>query len=72
MSLDLIHEQLYALERLIRKHYPKLYRQMQAHEVEAIIYASSWFITLFCGCLPACYTLRILECFLLEGKFPLN
>jgi hypothetical protein len=45
---------------------------MQAHEVEAIIYASSWFITLFCGCLPACYTLRILECFLLEGKSKLN
>ena len=33
-----------------------------------MIYGSSWFITLFCNCLPACYSFRILESYLLEGE----
>jgi hypothetical protein len=40
---------------------------LQAQEIDSIIYASSWFITLFCNSLPACFAFRIIENFLLEG-----
>ena len=75
MNLSLVNQKFYVLERilclylgLVAKHYPKLHSTLVEFEIDPVIYASSWFITLFCNCLPACYAFRILECFLMEGE----
>jgi len=52
---------------LIEKRFPRVSSHLAKFEIDPIIYASSWFITLYCNSLPACYTLRIIDCFLLEG-----
>ena len=53
---------------LIKKHYPQLWKHLKMYEADPIIYASSWFITIFCNCFPSSYSFRILECLLLEGR----
>jgi len=43
---------LFVLDRLVEKHFKQFYQHLRAYEVSSLQYATSWFITLFCGCLP--------------------
>jgi hypothetical protein len=52
---------------MVEKRYPRLFAHLREFEVQSILYASSWFITIYCNSLPTSYALRVLECFLMEG-----
>lgn len=53
---------------MIRKHYPQLARCLDKLEVSPMLYASSWFITLFNNALPCPYIFRIMEVYMMEGE----
>ena len=68
VDLKRVRVDLFVLDRLIEKNFKQFWQHMKTYEVESIQYAVSWFITLYCGCLPFEYNLRVLDLYLSEGK----
>ena len=59
--------QLYQLNRLILDHLPGISAQLQDYNVEPFLYATSWFLTLFCSQFPLEFCNFVLDNVLLEG-----
>jgi TBC1 domain-containing protein 4 len=59
--------QLYQLNRLILDHLPVIFNQLHEMAVEPFLYATSWFLTLFCSQYPLEFCNFVLDNVLVEG-----
>uniref|UniRef100_A0A3B4CRU9 Rab-GAP TBC domain-containing protein n=1 Tax=Pygocentrus nattereri TaxID=42514 RepID=A0A3B4CRU9_PYGNA len=62
-----LHCKFYQLERLIQEQLPELWSHFQDLNLEAHMYASQWFLTLFTAKFPLCMVFHITDLLLSEG-----
>ncbi|XP_046714359.1 rab GTPase-activating protein 1-like isoform X3 [Silurus meridionalis] len=62
-----LHCKFYQLERLIQEQLPDLWSHFQDLNLEAHMYASQWFLTLFTAKFPLCMVFHITDLLLCEG-----
>jgi hypothetical protein len=58
---------IYQLECMVQELLPELHRHFEAQNYHCSMYASSWFLTLFCSCFPLSVAFRVIDLFLSEG-----
>ena len=63
-----LKKHFYVLLILLKKHLPKIYEVFKSCDMMPSMYASEWFITLFCRELNFKYLVRFFDVFLLEGR----
>jgi len=66
-GLPLLSRHFYVHEQLMESQLPRLYSHFMKEGVQAGLYATQWFITVFSYALPFGVTLRIWDIFLSEG-----
>jgi len=66
-SFDKLHQRFYTLERLMEDNIPSLHRHFEDIGIEAHMYASQWFITLFTSKFPLPLVYSILDLIFCEG-----
>ncbi|XP_051866779.1 rab GTPase-activating protein 1-like isoform X2 [Pristis pectinata] len=62
-----LHCKFYQLERLLQEQLPELYNHFLDLNLEAHMYASQWFLTLFTAKFPLCMVFHIIDLLLFEG-----
>ncbi|XP_052445596.1 rab GTPase-activating protein 1-like isoform X1 [Carassius gibelio] len=62
-----LHCKFYQLERLLQEQLPDLWAHFQDLNLEAHMYASQWFLTLFTAKFPLCMVFHITDLLLCEG-----
>lgn len=62
-----LHCKFYQLERLLQEQLPDLYNHFMDLSLEAHMYASQWFLTLFTAKFPLCMVFHIIDLLLCEG-----
>uniref|UniRef100_A0A667WCG7 RAB GTPase activating protein 1 like n=1 Tax=Myripristis murdjan TaxID=586833 RepID=A0A667WCG7_9TELE len=62
-----LHCKFYQLERLLQEQLPDLWAHFQELNLEAHMYASQWFLTLFTAKFPLCMVFHITDLLLCEG-----
>ncbi|XP_051549941.1 rab GTPase-activating protein 1-like isoform X3 [Myxocyprinus asiaticus] len=62
-----LHCKFYQLERLLQEQLPDLWSHFQDLNLEAHMYASQWFLTLFTAKFPLCMVFHITDLLLYEG-----
>uniref|UniRef100_A0A8C9YUI3 RAB GTPase activating protein 1 like n=1 Tax=Sander lucioperca TaxID=283035 RepID=A0A8C9YUI3_SANLU len=62
-----LHCKFYKLERLMQEQLPDLWSHFQELNLEAHMYASQWFLTLFTAKFPLCMVFHITDLLLCEG-----
>ncbi|KAM6921855.1 rab GTPase-activating protein 1-like isoform 1-T1 [Xenentodon cancila] len=62
-----LHCKFYQLERLMQEQIPDLWAHFQDLNLEAHMYASQWFLTLFTAKFPLCMVFHITDLLLCEG-----
>uniref|UniRef100_A0A8C6SLR1 RAB GTPase activating protein 1 like n=1 Tax=Neogobius melanostomus TaxID=47308 RepID=A0A8C6SLR1_9GOBI len=62
-----LHCKFYQLERLMQEQLPDLWGHFQQLSLEAHMYASQWFLTLFTAKFPLCMVFHITDLLLCEG-----
>lgn len=62
-----LHCKFYQLERLMQEQLPDLWTHFQQLSLEAHMYASQWFLTLFTAKFPLCMVFHITDLLLCEG-----
>uniref|UniRef100_A0A8C7VX15 Rab-GAP TBC domain-containing protein n=1 Tax=Oncorhynchus mykiss TaxID=8022 RepID=A0A8C7VX15_ONCMY len=62
-----LHCKFYQLERLLQEQLPDLWSHFQELSLEAHMYASQWFLTLFTAKFPLCMVFHITDLLLCEG-----
>ncbi|KAM8930923.1 rab GTPase-activating protein 1-like isoform 1-T1 [Pelodytes ibericus] len=62
-----LHCKFYQLERLLQEQIPDLYAHFVALNLEAHMYASQWFLSLFTAKFPLCMVFHIMDLLLSEG-----
>ncbi|XP_018550816.1 LOW QUALITY PROTEIN: rab GTPase-activating protein 1-like [Lates calcarifer] len=62
-----LHCKFYQLERLMQEQLPDLWSHFQELNLEAHMYASQWFLTLFTAKFPLCMVFHITDLLLCEG-----
>ncbi|XP_044056379.1 rab GTPase-activating protein 1-like isoform X1 [Siniperca chuatsi] len=62
-----LHCKFYQLERLMQEQLPDLWSHFQGLNLEAHMYASQWFLTLFTAKFPLCMVFHITDLLLCEG-----
>ncbi|XP_066548437.1 rab GTPase-activating protein 1-like [Amia ocellicauda] len=62
-----LHCKFYQLERLVQEQLPDLYNHFMDLNLEAHMYASQWFLTLFTAKFPLCMVFHITDLLLCEG-----
>ncbi|XP_062869362.1 rab GTPase-activating protein 1-like isoform X2 [Trichomycterus rosablanca] len=62
-----LHCKFYQLERLVQEQLPDLWSHFQHMNLEAHMYASQWFLTLFTAKFPLCMVFHITDLLLCEG-----
>ncbi|XP_061093421.1 rab GTPase-activating protein 1-like isoform X1 [Conger conger] len=62
-----LHCKFYQLERLLQEQLPELWSHFQDLSLEAHMYASQWFLTLFTAKFPLCMVFHITDLLLCEG-----
>ncbi|XP_055630348.1 rab GTPase-activating protein 1-like isoform X2 [Toxorhynchites rutilus septentrionalis] len=67
IGFESLYLRLYQLNRLMKDQLPDLYEHFQATGVEAHMFASQWFLTLFTKRFPLYFVFYILDVFLLDG-----
>merc|ERR1712013_194072 len=68
-GLPLLHCRYYQFDALLLKFMPKVFRHLKqlSSPIEPALYASKWFITIFCYEFPFTYVLRLWDIYLHEG-----
>ncbi len=66
-NFEALHLRFFQLESLTREHLPQLYEHFVDLNIEAHMYASQWFLTLYTAKFPLNMVFRILDLFLSEG-----
>ncbi|XP_073212541.1 rab GTPase-activating protein 1-like isoform X1 [Lepidochelys kempii] len=62
-----LHCKFYQLEKLMQEQLPDLYSHFSDLNLEAHMYASQWFLTLFTAKFPLCMVFHIIDLLLCEG-----
>ncbi|XP_063057023.1 rab GTPase-activating protein 1-like [Engraulis encrasicolus] len=66
-NFEELHCKFYQLERLLQEQLPELWSHFQEMNLEAHMYASQWFLTLFTAKFPLCMVFHITDLLLCEG-----
>ncbi|XP_066480287.1 rab GTPase-activating protein 1-like isoform X2 [Tiliqua scincoides] len=66
-NLENLRSKFYQLEKLIQEQLPDLYSHFLEQNLEAHMYASQWFLTLFTAKFPLCMVFHIIDLLLCEG-----
>ncbi|XP_021949765.1 rab GTPase-activating protein 1-like isoform X2 [Folsomia candida] len=66
-EFDNLHQHLYQLEKLIQDQIPELSVHFRESGIEPHMFASQWFLTLFCGKFPLDFVFRVIDIILLDG-----
>ncbi|XP_020654211.3 rab GTPase-activating protein 1-like isoform X3 [Pogona vitticeps] len=66
-NLEDLCSKFYQLEKLIQEQLPDLYNHFLEQNLEAHMYASQWFLTLFTAKFPLCMVFHIIDLLLCEG-----
>ncbi|XP_076133924.1 rab GTPase-activating protein 1-like isoform X1 [Alosa pseudoharengus] len=66
-NFEELHCKFYQLERLMQEQIPELWSHFQEMNLEAHMYASQWFLTLFTAKFPLCMVFHITDLLLCEG-----
>ncbi|XP_064648840.1 rab GTPase-activating protein 1-like isoform X3 [Lineus longissimus] len=66
-GFEMLHLKFYQLERLMQDHLPDLYNHFMELGLEAHMFASQWFLTLFTAKFPLFMVFHILDLYLSEG-----
>lgn len=66
-NFETLHLKFYQLEHLMKDYLPELHEHFEDLNIEAHMYASQWFLTLFTAKFPLYMVFRILDLFLCEG-----
>lgn len=66
-GFETLYLRFYQLDRFIEDQLPDLYSHFQSHHIEAHMYASQWFLTLFTAKFPLYVVYYIMDIFLLDG-----
>ncbi|XP_056131862.1 rab GTPase-activating protein 1-like isoform X2 [Lampris incognitus] len=66
-NFENLHCKFYQLERLLQEQLPDLWAHFQDLNLEAHMYASQWFLTLFTAKFPLCMVFHITDLLLCEG-----
>ena len=66
-NFEQLQLRLYQLDRLIEANMPDLWAHFSECGIEAHMYASQWFLTVFTAKFPLFLVMRVLDLFLLEG-----
>ncbi|KAI9270710.1 rab-GTPase-TBC domain-containing protein [Phascolomyces articulosus] len=64
---DLLSQRLYQLTYLIRDHLPHVHRHFESQGIQASMYATTWFISVFAYKFPLEVVFRIYDTFLSDG-----
>ncbi|XP_039253519.2 rab GTPase-activating protein 1-like [Styela clava] len=67
-GFETLHVKFYQLERAIEDLMPDLYDHFKQLQIEAHMYSSQWFLTLFTAKFPLSTVYRIIDLFLSEGE----
>ncbi|KAJ6654679.1 hypothetical protein lerEdw1_006701, partial [Lerista edwardsae] len=65
-NLEDLRSKFYQLEKLIQEQLPDLYSHFLEQNLEAHMYASQWFLTLFTAKFPLCMVFHIIDLLLCE------
>jgi len=57
---------MFVLDELVQSRFPKLHAHLHKHEIDFILFATNWFITLYTGVLPFKLVVRLIDTFLCE------
>lgn len=63
-----LKKEFFVLLKYMKKILPNIYNQFTRYKIYPTLYASSWYLTCFTNSLPFNTAVRILECYLFEGK----
>ncbi|XP_058034615.1 rab GTPase-activating protein 1-like isoform X2 [Ahaetulla prasina] len=66
-NLEGLRRKFYQLEKLTQEQLPDLYNHFVEQNLEAHMYASQWFLTLFTAKFPLCMVFHIIDLLLCEG-----
>lgn len=66
-GLEVLQNDSAILEGLLKKTFPSVYRHLQKHKVEPLLYMTDWFLCAMTRTLPWETLLRVWDCFLAEG-----
>lgn len=66
-GLEVLQNDAGILEGLLKKTCPPVYRHLQKHKVEPLLYMTDWFLCAMTRTLPWETLLRVWDCFLAEG-----
>lgn len=66
-GLEVLQNDAGILEGLLKKTCPPVYRHLQKHKVEPLLYMTDWFLCAMTRTLPWDTLLRVWDCFLAEG-----
>ncbi|XP_044295013.1 rab GTPase-activating protein 1-like isoform X2 [Varanus komodoensis] len=66
-NLEELRSKFYQLEKLMQEQLPDLYNHFVEQNLEAHMYASQWFLTLFTAKFPLCMVFHIMDLLLCEG-----
>jgi len=66
-GMPLVQQCLFSLSGILKAASPKLAAHLAKQGAEPIMFATSWFVTLFSYTLPFDCVLRVWDCFMLEG-----
>eukprot|EP00794_Sanderia_malayensis_P016011 gene16011-17628_t len=66
-NLELLHQRLFVLERLMEDYLPSLHKHFQSLGVETHMFASQWFLTLFTSKFPLSLVYPVMDIILCEG-----
>lgn len=66
-GMEVLQKDAAILEGLLKKTYPAVYRHLQKHKVEPLLYMTDWFLCAMTRTLPWESLLRVWDCFLAEG-----
>lgn len=66
-GFETVYLKLYQLNKLMEEQIPQLFNHFNANGIEAHMYASQWFLTLFTARFPLFFVFRIMDVVLLQG-----
>ncbi|XP_050442635.1 rab GTPase-activating protein 1-like isoform X2 [Adelges cooleyi] len=66
-GFETVYLKLYQLNKIMEEQIPQLYNHFNANGIEAHMYASQWFLTLFTARFPLFFVFRIMDVVLLQG-----
>ncbi|XP_055853331.1 TBC1 domain family member whacked [Episyrphus balteatus] len=66
-GLEVLQNDAAILEGLLKKTFPSVYRHLQKHKIEPLLYMTDWFLCAMTRTLPWDTLLRVWDCFLAEG-----